>query len=202
MSSLAFGNHVDYEDIYTEGISKITARDIQYAKKLGMAIKLLASSKRVDDNFYAMVAPFMVGHSHPLYSVNDVFNAIFVNGNVLGDVMFYGSGAGKLPTASAVVSDVVDATKHLQRNVMSFWSSKKLELTSISNAERQFFVRVQGTKENCLEKVEEYFGTVDVVSLDNVKDEFGFVTGVMTEQAYKEAANQFDNIIGMIRIEG
>ena len=71
-----------------------------------------------------------------------------------------------------------------------------------SNAERQFFVRVQGTKENCLEKVEEYFGTVDVVSLDNVKDEFGFVTGVMTEQAYKEAANQFDNIIGMIRIEG
>ncbi|HKM20756.1 MAG TPA: homoserine dehydrogenase [Lachnospiraceae bacterium] len=202
LSSLAFGNHVDYEDIFTEGISKITARDIQYAKKLGMAIKLLASSKRVDDNFYAMVAPFMVGHSHPLYSVNDVFNAIFVNGNVLGDVMFYGSGAGKLPTASAVVSDVVDATKHLQRNVMSFWSSKKLELTSISNAERQFFVRVQGTKENCLEKVEEYFGTVDVVSLDNVKDEFGFVTGVMTEQAYKEAANQFDNIIGMIRIEG
>ncbi len=202
LSSLAFGNHVDYEDIYTEGITKITAVDIKYAKKLGMAIKLLADSKREDDHFYAMVAPFMISKAHPLYSVNDVFNGIFVNGNVIGDVMFYGSGAGKLPTASAVVADVVDATKHLKRNVMSFWSSKKLQLTSVENAKRRFFVRIEGTKEALLASVEEAFGMIDVVSLDHVKDEFGFVTDVMTEKCYHEAAAKFDNIICMIRVEG
>ncbi len=202
LSSLAFGNHVDYEDIYTEGISKITAKDIRYAKKLDMAIKLLADSKRDGDNFYAMVAPFMMAKSHPLFSVNDVFNGIFVNGNVIGDVMFYGSGAGKLPTASAVVADVVDATKHLKRNVMSFWSSKKLELTSIENAKRRFFVRMQGTPETLLSGIEEAFGPVETVVLDGVKDEFGFMTQIMTEKQYHEAAGSFAGIISMIRVEG
>lgn len=202
LSSLAFGNHVDYEDIYTEGISKISARDIQYSKKLGMAIKLLADSKRDGDNFYAMVAPFMIAKSHPLYSVNDVFNGIFVNGNVIGDVMFYGSGAGKLPTASAVVADVVDATKHLKRNVMSFWSSKKLELTSIENAKRRFFVRIKGSEADLLSKIEAAFGKVEVTALEDVKDEFGFMTQVMTEKQYHEVAGKFDSILSMIRVEG
>ncbi len=200
LSSLAFGNHVDFEDIYTEGIAKITARDIVYANKLGFAIKLLASSKREGDNFYALVAPFMISRSHPLFSVNNVFNGIFVNGNVIGDTMFYGSGAGKLPTASAVMADVVDATRHLHRNVMSFWSSKKLELTSIEHAERRFFVRVKGTKEECLKKCEETFGPLDVITLEDNQEEFAFVTGVMSEKAYKIAAEKLDNMIGMIRI--
>ena len=77
-------------------------------------MKLLATSRKIgNDSFYAMVAPFLVGKESPLYSVNDVFNAVFVHGNVLGDAMFYGSGAGKLPTASAVVADIVDEAKHL-----------------------------------------------------------------------------------------
>ncbi len=168
---------------------------------MNMAIKLLADSKRDGDNFYAMVAPFMIAKSHPLFSVNDVFNGIFVNGNVIGDVMFYGSGAGKLPTASAVVADVVDATKHLKRNVMSFWSSKKLELTSIENAKRKFFVRVQGNPEEMKAAVEAAFGSVEIVALEDMKDEFGFVTQVMTEQQYHEAAGRLASIISMIRIE-
>ena len=98
LSSLALGRQVDYEDIYTEGITKITADDIKYAKEMGKTIKLLAFSRKVDDSFYAMVAPCLIGPTDPLYSVNGVFNAIFVHGNVLGDAMFYGSGAGKLPT--------------------------------------------------------------------------------------------------------
>lgn len=131
LSSLAFGDHVDYEDIYTEGITKITATDIKYAKVMGTSIKLLATSKKVGDKFYAMVSPVMIDRKSPLYSVNDVFNAIFVHGNVLGDAMFYGSGAGKLPTASAVVADVVDCAKHLHRNIMMSWSSKKLDLMDV-----------------------------------------------------------------------
>lgn len=201
LSSLAFGNNVDFEEIYTEGITKITAKDIAYAKKLDRAIKLLASSKRDEGNFYAMVAPFLVPKSHPLYSVNGVFNAIFVNGNVLGDVMFYGSGAGKLPTASAVVSDVVDATKHLSRNIMSFWSSKKLTLTSVENAERSFFVRISGSMAERLLEVEALLGKVETVVLDGETAEFGFVTGKLSEKDFGEKIEKLDGVLGRIRLE-
>lgn len=200
LSSLAFGRQVDYEDIYTEGISKITATDIKYAKAMGQMIKLLAVSRKVDGSFYAMVSPVLVGPSDPLYSVNGVFNAIFVHGNVLGDAMFYGSGAGKLPTASAVVADVVDEARHLNRSIMAFWSSKKLELTDISNSSRKFFVRVKGTPETELAKVQEVFGNVQPVIVADVDGEFGFVTEVMTEAEYKAKAENFGEVLGMIRV--
>ena len=200
LSSLAFGDHVDFEDIYTEGITKITAVDIAYAKQMGEAIKLLASSKREGEHYYAMVAPFLVPPTHPLFAVNDVFNAIFVKGNVLGDVMFYGSGAGKLPTASAVVSDVVDATKHLNRNIMSFWSSKKLELTKVDQATRQFFVRTKGYLENKLNEVEDLFGDIKPVSAQGVEGEFGFITPPMTEEDFHEKYKQLSDPLNRIRL--
>ena len=124
LSSLISGNQVDFEDIYCEGITKITTEDMKYAKAMGTTIKLLASSKRDGSRLHAIVAPCMLYPEHPLYNVNGVFNAIFVHGNVLGDAMFYGSGAGKLPTASAVVADVVDAAKHLNRNIMTMWKQE------------------------------------------------------------------------------
>ncbi|HIT89853.1 MAG TPA: homoserine dehydrogenase [Candidatus Merdenecus merdavium] len=201
LSSLAFGRQVDYQDIYTEGITKITDIDIKYAKAMGYNIKLLASSKKVEDSFYAMVVPMMINDEHPLYSVNGVFNAIFVHGNVLGDVMFYGSGAGKLPTASAVVADVVDAAKHLNRNIMTFWSSKKLELTDISNAQGRFFVRVKGNEKDHLDQIKSVFGDVEIITLPEVTGEFGFVTEILTEKSYKEKAENLSGIIGMIRVE-
>ncbi|MCR5221333.1 MAG: homoserine dehydrogenase [Lachnospiraceae bacterium] len=200
LSSLAFGDHVDFEDIYTEGITKITAVDIAYAKQMGQAIKLLASSKREGEHYYAMVAPFLVPPTHPLYAVNDVFNAIFVKGNVLGDVMFYGSGAGKLPTASAVVSDVVDATKHLERNIMSFWSSKKLELTKVDEATRRFFVRTKGYLENKLSEVEDLFGEIAPVSAQGVDGEFGFITPLMTEEAFHKQYQKLSDPLNRIRL--
>ena len=201
LSSLAFGNHVDFEDIYTEGISKISAKDIAYANELDLSIKLLATSKRDGSNFYAMVTPVLINRNHPLYSVNGVFNAILVKGNVIGDVMFYGSGAGKLPTASAVVADVVDAVKHKNKHIMSFWSSKKLELTSAQQAKSMFFVRVQGTQSELLEQIKASFGDVKVITLDSVHDEFAFITKRMTESEYKETATNFNQIISMIRVE-
>ena len=200
LTSMATGKTVNYEDIYTEGISKITATDIKYAKAMGQMIKLLAVSRKVDGSFYAMVSPVLVGPSDPLYSVNGVFNAIFVHGNVLGDAMFYGSGAGKLPTASAVVADVVDEARHLNRSIMAFWSSKKLELTDISNSSRKFFVRVKGTPETELAKVQEVFGNVQPVIVADVDGEFGFVTEVMTEAEYKAKAENFGEVLGMIRV--
>lgn len=199
LSSLAFGRSVDYEEVYTEGITKITAADIKYANDMKTSIKLLATSRKVGDKFYAMVSPVMIDGTSPLFSVNGVFNAVFVHGNVLGDAMFYGSGAGKLPTASAVVADVVDEAKHLNRNIMMHWSSKKLDLMDISQVEGRFFVRVQGTPEEKADWVKTLFGDVQIRRLADLPGEFGFVTPVMTEAQYQEKAGQLDGIISMIR---
>ncbi len=200
LSSLAFGNHVDYEEIYTEGITKITAADMKYANALGASIKLLATSRKVGDQFYAMVAPVMIRADHPLYSVNGVFNAIFVHGNVLGDAMFYGSGAGKLPTASAVVADVVDAAKHLHTNVMPGWSSKKLNLMDRKQVESRFFVRLQGEAADKLDQVQKLFGPVTLVQAEGLSGEFGVVTEAMSEEAYEKAAASCQDVLGMIRV--
>lgn len=197
LSSLAFGNNVDFEDIYTEGITKITAQDIMYANKLHMSIKLLASSWKTGDQFYAMVAPFMISDSHPLYSVNGVFNAIFVHGNVLGDAMFYGSGAGKLPTASAVVADVVDAAKHLNRTVMSFWSSKKLELSSVDHAERKFLVRIPADR---LEAAQAAFPGSELVKVEELADECGLITAAVSESEFARKAEALGCVISRVRI--
>lgn len=201
LSSLAYGQHVDYEEIYTEGITKITDTDFKYAEKLGLTIKLFGKSKRVGDKFYAMVAPFMIGSDNPLYSVNDVLNGILVKGNVIGDVMFYGAGAGKLPTASAVVADVVDAAKHIKTNIMTLWSSKKLHLDNIKNSEKRFFVRLKGDAGERQTELKEVFGDVKVITLDNVKGEFGVITPVMSEARYEEAASKVSGIITRIRVE-
>ena len=201
LSSLISGQQVDFEDIYTEGITNITKEDMMYAKEMGMTIKLLASSKRDNDHLHAIVAPALLHKEHPLYNVNDVFNAIFVHGNVLGDAMFYGSGAGKLPTASAVVADVVDEAKHLNRNIMTMWKNEKLELLPLDNTSKKFFVRIKGDAEAMRAHLESSFGPISIVKADGLNGEFGFVTEEMTEGSYKEKSAEFPGIIHMIRIE-
>lgn len=201
LSSLAYGEHVDFEDIHTEGITNITDADFKYASKLGYTIKLFGKSKRVGDKFYAMVAPFMIDSDNPLYSVNGVLNGILVKGNVIGDVMFYGAGAGKLPTASAVVADVVDAAKHIKTNIMTLWSSKKLVLDDIKNSSKKFFVRIEGDVSSKLEEVKEAFGDVATVTLDELRNEFAVITPVMSEAEYDMAASKVSGIITRIRIE-
>lgn len=200
LSSIAYGKFVDYEKVYTEGITKITPADMAYAKKIGMHIKLLATSRKVGENsFYAMVAPFLVGRMNPLFGVNDVFNSVFVHGNMLGDAMFYGSGAGKLPTASAVVGDVVDEARHLHENVMASWTEEPLQLLAMDDVTGRFFVRVQGVS---AEEVKAVFGEVQVVELPEYPEEFGFITADMSQAAYKASAEKLgDHVIGMIRVK-
>lgn len=204
LSSLISGQQVDFEDIYCEGITEITVEDMKYAKALGTTIKLLASSKRHGDHLHAIVAPCMLYPEHPLYNVNGVFNAIFVHGNVLGDAMFYGSGAGKLPTASAVVADVVDAAKHLNRNIMTMWKQEKLELEDKADAKRRFFIRMKGNVDEMLADIKYSFGEdVEIVHVDGLDGEFGLVTPVMMEGDYDTRAKGYkDQILHMIRMEG
>lgn len=196
LSSLMCGKTVDYEDIYTEGISKITARDFIYAKAMGRTIKLLAQSKEKDGSLSAMVAPFMISNHHPLFMVNDVFNAVYVHGNMLGDSMYYGKGAGKLPTASAVVSDVVDCARHIDRMIMCFWDAQKVELDEIDCTSRRFFVRVAKEKET---EALHIFQQVSVIEA-GISEELAFVTETMTEAEFEQKAAQV-GIISRIRME-
>lgn len=200
LSSLMCLKNVKYEDIYTEGITKITAKDFLYAKEMDMSIKLLAMSKNVGEEYFAMVAPFLISKEHPLYSVNDVFNAVFVHGNMLGDSMYYGRGAGKLPTASAVVSDVVDCARHIGKTVMCLWEDVDVKLADIDRVSRRFFVRVDSGKAD-MAKVEEIFGHVTVVKTAALPDEAGYVTEVMTEREFREKAEKLGAVISRIRIE-
>lgn len=189
LTSLACGKQVNYEDIHTEGITKITDAEIKYAKALGGSIKLLGMSKFNDGTIYSMVAPFIIGGDHPLATVSGVFNGIFINGNVLGDTMFYGRGAGKLPTASAVVADVVDAVKHQGTNIMTIWEKDKVTLGDMKTFECRYFVRANSDKA----AVEAAFGNVEYVTVEGL-NEVAFVTDKMTEGAFDEKAAALDVI--------
>ena len=198
LSSLAFDKILDYKDIYTEGITKITKEDMLYAAKLGMAVKLLAMSEIQDEQVYSMVAPFLVHETNPLSGVKGVFNAVFVHGNMLGDSMYYGSGAGKLPTASAVVGDVIDAVRHKGRTVMTFASKEALKPAEHKHMKCAFFVRVP---ESALEEAKEAFGEVEVVRADGLEGECGVVTRVMTEADFEERAGRVSRVLNRIRIK-
>lgn len=200
LSSLAYGKFLNYEKIHTEGITRITPEDMEYARAMGMSIKLLATSRKLsEDSYYAVVAPFLVGKNNPLYSVNDVYNGIFVHGNVLGDAMFYGSGAGKLPTASAVVADVVDEAKHLHENMPNEWNDQPLPLADPDQVSGRFFVRVQTTDLSLIRSV---FGTIEQIQVPKAEGETGFVTAQMTLGQYKAKVAEIKaEILSMIRIK-
>jgi len=201
LTSIISGKMVDFEEIYTEGISKITTEDMKYAKALGMTVKLLAECEKVDGKWFAQVAPCLLSKEHPLYSVNEVFNAVFVKGNMLGDAMFYGSGAGKLPTASAVVADIVAEAKNPHTDIMNLWTEEKLELEKHTEMTRRFLVRMQGNQAELADRIQKDFGEVQYVNLQEFDEEFGFVTPVMTEGAYLEKAKNYPKICHMLRME-
>lgn len=197
LTSLAYGKDVDYSKIDTEGITNITETDFAYAKKMGATIKLFARSVKKGDKYYAIVAPFVVTPENPLYSVNGVFNAILVNSNMGGNTMYYGKGAGKLATASAVMADVIDCARHLGSHIEVKWDEEKLEVSPMDSAVRKFFVRVQSTDESWIKSI---FGEGKFIA--NVADgETGFVTEEMTEAEYKERATKAGNVLSMIRVD-
>ena len=205
LTAMATGKEVNYEDIYTEGITRITDVDFQYAEKLGASVKLFGSSRIDGEQVHAWVAPVMIGRDHVLYSVSDVFNGVMVKGNMVGTTMFYGSGAGKLPTASAVIA----AVRHKNMNIAIGWSEERQTIAPMDTSSYRYFVRVDGNCEENRSRVEAVFGKAELTVLDGL-DEFAFVTEKMTEAAFKEKAVEFDSacqafgkkgILQMIRAE-
>lgn len=198
LTSLAYGKQVDYNDIYTEGITKITAADFKYAKKMNSTIKLVGRSKMEDGKVSAMVSPVLVKQGHPLYTVDDVFNGIFVKGNMLGDSMFYGKGAGKLPTASAVVADVIEAARNKGSNIKVLWDSEKLALQDYKDVKNKFFVRVKETP-SIVDEVNANFG--QIVPLDiGIEGECAFLTDSITEREFESKIANVPELITRIRV--
>ncbi len=198
LSSLMVGKNVKYEDIYTEGITKITADDFVYAKAMGKSIKLLAMSKALEQGTLAMVSPCMIDSENPLYMVQNVFNAILVKGNMMGESMYYGKGAGKLATASAVVGDVIECARNMGRTLPIFWDAENEKLVDIAEVERAFFVRA---KAEAKAEVSAVFAGGEVIEVAG-RDDFGFVTPVMKEKDFAAKYESLgDKVITRIRIE-
>ena len=198
LASLATGKEVNFEEIYTEGITKIDTTDFEYAKHMKLSIKLFGDSKFEDGMVYAFVAPVMVGRDHPLYMVNDVFNGIMVEGNMLGKSMLYGSGAGKLPTASAVVADIIAITKNKDKNIPFGWVNKKQAVADMSETSHKYFVRFKGKDTQFINKCKETFKDAKEVYLDG-KDEFALVTGLIKEKDFLIDLNNLGSVIKYIR---
>ena len=194
LSSLAVGAQVDYEDVYMEGITKISAADFKYAHQLNRAIKLIATMKRTEEGIYAYVSPVMVHEDNPVYNVNGVYNGILVKGKYSGKIMFYGRGAGKLPTASAVAADVVECVRH-RSSLTILWDTAKKELADMGTLKNKFMVRVP---ENEAKAAVEIFGNIK--ELKSEGPEYAFVTELMREKDFAEKAKKL-TVINRIRVE-
>lgn len=200
LTAMATGREVNYEEIYTEGITQVSDIDFQYAKKLGMTVKLVGSARMSgEETVSAFVAPLMVKEDHPLSTVNDVFNGILVKGNMLGVTMYSGSGAGKLPTASAVVADIIDAAKHLHQNVAMGWTEKKQTLAPMGMNEFRYVIRLSGQPEERMSELME-FSPREIVALEKL-DEFAILSKPMREAEFLEAVGKISGIVKYIRAE-
>ena len=197
LASLASGKMIDYNDIDTDGITNITLDDVKYAAAMDSVIKLIGYAQ-FDENgkVYSIVSPMVIKNSSPLAGVDGVFNAIMVTGDCVGDVMFYGNGAGKLPPASAVVADVVDAVKHSDRSKKIFWEKPTENIMAdIDSKKFEYFVRTTDSAEN----VQKIFGKCEFV--DNIIDnESAFVTSPLTKSEVEEKLAKLSDVVANIRV--
>ena len=206
LASLCFGKHVYPDAVYTEGITKITLEDVAYVQNYGGVIKLLGRAKRMENGkISALVSPAVVMHGSQLASVTDVFNAILVRGDAIGDVVFYGKGAGKLPTASAVVADVIDCAKHADRKKAFGWgASEENYVVDYKTLETALYIRAEvSDKAAALAAVEAQLGKVKVLAREDApENELAFVTGTDTEQTLTEKLEKTGiSVLSCIRVK-
>lgn len=198
MASIAFNSRVTFSDVYTEGITKITSRDIVYAKEMGCTIKLLGVAKNTPEGIEVRVHPMLIPSSHPLAKVDDSFNAVFVHGDAVDDAMFYGRGAGELPTASAIMGDVIDVARNIQFHCngrISCTCYKELPIKKINEIESKYFLRMQvEDRAGVLAKIADTLGkhnvSISQVIQKNSRDnmaELVVITAKVKEQNFSDA---------------
>ena len=196
LTSLVYGKNVDYKKINTIGITDIDSLDVSYAEKLGGVLKLIGQSEIEGGKIYSSVEPAMLEKSHPLANIEDVFNGILVNGNAIGDVMFYGRGAGKLPTASAVVADSIDAIRNKDGSEKYFWEEAESDFVMpYCEIKSSYLVRMEGTLDKV--KIEKVFGDVETCV---IKDgEFAIITPFIKNCELEDILKEF-NVIKKIKV--
>ncbi len=200
LTAMATGKEVNFEDIYTEGITKITDIDFKYAEKLGMSVKLFGSSRIEGETVTAFVAPVMIGADNPLYGVNDVYNGILVKGNMLGVSMYVGSGAGKLPTASAVVADMIEAAVYSEENIPLGWTEEKQAIEPISSGTFRYFLRIDTAGLSGKDEICQQFQAEKIIEIPGLA-EMGILTKSMTEAEFNKKKECVSGIISVIRAE-
>ncbi len=183
LASLAFGKHVYPENVSTNGITEITLEDVDYADKLGYVIKLIGHTAKLENGkIAATVYPALVCKGNMLSGVKDVYNAVMVRGNAVDDTLFYGRGAGKLPTASAVVADIIDCVKHLNARKYLFWEdSTENFIEAKENLITKLYVKLKDADEKTVENVKSTFGDVQLL-FNKVANEVVFITNEATEK--------------------
>lgn len=198
LAALCFGKHVYPDDVHTEGITKVTLTDVEYARSWGGVIKLIARSSRLgDDKISAIVSPAFVKNNSQLAGVNDVFNAILVKGDATGDVVFYGKGAGKLPTASAVVADVLDCARHaVKRKDFGWEGGTPNYVVDYKELETAMYVRAKtDNADEAVKSVYSVFGKAEILERNGApSDEIAFVTPYAKE---KDIDAMLDSIKGI-----
>lgn len=197
LSALAFGNHVYPKNIHCEGITKITLNDVAAVSQMNAAIKLIATAERLDDGkLYIVVSPAIVKETSQLKSVSDVFNAVLVNGDATDEVLFFGKGAGKLPTASAVVADVLDCAEHkCCRRPISWEDEKPKIIADYKEVKNEYYVRLNNT--TLKEALDSFPGAVPILGFADVI----IITKPMTENAARKAAENLGaEICSLIRV--
>ena len=204
LASLAFGKHIYPEQVYTEGIGKLTSEDVAYAAACNGVIKLIGRAVYSEDGLHCLVAPMLISNNHLLSNVSDVFNAVLVNGNAVGETVFYGRGAGKLPTASAVVADVIDAAQHLNERKPLHWDAAD-DSTVLPHATYRCgsLLRFKTDDPNALlDRLYTALGKVTVVTAQGVPSgELAVLTEPLTEQQFTEALAAVDGcLINRIRM--
>ena len=204
LASLAFGRHVYPAQVHTEGITKVTSLDVSYAASCGCVIKLIGQAKHLPDKrLQCMVAPMLVGAESQLSTVDDVFNAIMVRGDATGDVMFYGKGAGKLPTASAVVADIIDCVKHIKARKYLYWDEGSPDyVADYLEAETALYVRAKTADNNeAIKAVQEKFGPVQILSSREAPaHELAFLTPVGVERCLRASIKELSACLEPINI--
>ena len=159
---------------------------------MGRSIKLFGMSRNTENETWAMGSPFMISDENPLYMVSGVFNAICVRGNMLGDSMYYGRGAGKLPTASAVVADVVDCARNQGKTLPCLWDAEEAVLSDIGEVERSFFMRV---KADDLDAVQAAFPGGEVIMVDGRTEDKGYVTAALKEKEFAAKCEALGDVV-------
>ncbi len=195
LSSLASGKELDYNKISTEGITNISLEDVNYADSLDSVIKLIGYAEFLDNGkIYAHVAPMMLQKSNMLAGINDVFNGVLITGDCVGDVMFYGPGAGKLPTASAVVADMIDSAIHRSRRAIIGWKKTDEDIAASTDDKKfRYFVRTTSSG------VSDIFENVTAVE-SLVEGENAFITEALTASEMAQKSQKLGNIISSIRV--